>query len=383
MEAAPERPQGTVTFLFTDIERSTQLARELGAEFGPLRAEHRRLLREAFARHDGHEIDTAGDGFFVVFDRAGDAVAAAVDAQRTLVDAESGALARRVRMGLHTTEPYLHDESYVGVGVHRAARICAAGHGGQILLSNATAGVLEDLGPQGVELRDLGEHRLKDIERPQRLFQLVVEGLPSEFPPPAGLDAAASGPAIVTLAFVDMAGWRGVLRSHGDEAVRALTTQYQELAQGAVQAHGGRVVEASGDNVLAAFDRPSDALAAAALIRDAMRSASWAVEHGAGVSIGVHSGHVSDATAPGYGAASLHAFRLWQAAEPWQILVSHATEALLEGELTELELHDLGERTLPDFERPAHVYELASSSSLRGSGRRSRRRGARTRPGAP
>ncbi len=89
-----------------------------------------------------------------------------------------------------------------------------------------------------------------------------------------------------------------------------------------------------------------------------MRSASWAVEHGVGVSIGVHSGRVADATAPGYGAASLHAFRLWQAAEPWQILVSHATEALLEGELTELELRDLGERTLPDFERPAHVYEL-------------------------
>ncbi len=138
------------------------------------------MLREAFGRHEGHEIDTAGDAFFVVFERAGDALAAAVEAQRALAGTPDSV---SVRIGLHSAEPYLDEEGYVGVGVHRAARICAAGHGGQILLSNATAGIVEDLGIEGVKLRDLGEYRLKDIERPQRLFQAVVDGLESEFPP--------------------------------------------------------------------------------------------------------------------------------------------------------------------------------------------------------
>jgi class 3 adenylate cyclase len=157
-------PRGTVTFLFTDIERSTGLARTLGAEFGRVRSEHRQTLRAAFARHEGREIDTAGDGFFVVFERAGDAVAAAIDAQRSLHEANVEADPPvRVRMGLHSAEPFLDDEGYVGVGVSRAARICAAGHGGQILLSNATAGIVEDLDLEGIELVDLGEHGLKDI----------------------------------------------------------------------------------------------------------------------------------------------------------------------------------------------------------------------------
>jgi len=147
-----ELPRGTITFLFTDIERSTDLAREFGAEFGRIRSDHRRVLREAFTAHGGHEIDTAGDGFFVAFERAGDAVGAAVAAQRALSHSQL-----RVRMGLHSAEPYLDEEGYVGVGVNRAARICAAGHGGQILLSNATAGIIEDLGIEGVEVQDLGE----------------------------------------------------------------------------------------------------------------------------------------------------------------------------------------------------------------------------------
>jgi class 3 adenylate cyclase len=143
-------PRGTVTFLFTDIEGSTELARKLGADFGRVRGEHRRILREAFGRHGGHEIDTAGDGFFVVFERAGDAVGAAVAAQRALNESQLAQdVAVRVRMGPHSGEPYVDEDGYVGVGVHRAARICAAGHGGQILLSNATAGIVEDLGVPG------------------------------------------------------------------------------------------------------------------------------------------------------------------------------------------------------------------------------------------
>src|SRR5215218_10682496 len=210
----PELPQGTVTFLFTDIEGSTELSRRFGPAFGDVRAVHRRLVREAVAAHGGHEIDTQGDAFFAAFDRASDAVGAAVAAQRSLVDAdwpEEGRVA--IRIGIHTAEPYLHDEGYFGVGVSRAARICAAAHGGQILLSNATAGVIEDLDLPGVRLRELGQYRLKDISRPQRLVQVDVEGLPTDFSP---LRTAGVAGSVATILMTDLAGWSDVMRTLGD-----------------------------------------------------------------------------------------------------------------------------------------------------------------------
>ena len=164
----PELPTGTVTFLFTDIEGSTRLLEELGDAYAGVLAEHRRVLRESFDRHEGVEVDTHGDAFFFAFARASDAVAAAAEAQRALADGPV-----RVRMGLHTGEPLRGDEGYVGFDVHRAARIAAAGHGGQVLLSQATA----DLA--GVDVRDLGLHRLKDLSAPERLFQLGT----AHFPP--------------------------------------------------------------------------------------------------------------------------------------------------------------------------------------------------------
>jgi class 3 adenylate cyclase len=160
-------PRGTVTFLFTDIEGSTDLLRRLGDRFGDVRVEHRQLIEEACTAHDGFLIDTQGDAVFVAFDRAVDAVAAAVAAQHSLAALEWPEGAQlRVRMGLHTAEPYLHASGYVGIGVHRAARICAAAHGGQILISNATAGIVEDQELPELDLRDLGEYRLKDLSRP-------------------------------------------------------------------------------------------------------------------------------------------------------------------------------------------------------------------------
>ena len=175
-------PSGTVTFLFTDIEGSTQLVRELGGRYAQVHADHQRILRAAFAAHGGHEVDTQGDSFFVAFRRAKDAVAAAVAAQRDVsAHAWSDGADVKVRMGLHTGEPHMGDERYVGLGVHKAARIGAAGHGGQVLLSRTTRELVEDDLPPGVTLRDLGERRLKDVERPERLSQLVIEGLPSEF----------------------------------------------------------------------------------------------------------------------------------------------------------------------------------------------------------
>ena len=155
-------PGGTVTFLFTDIEGSTRLLHEHGDRYAELLGEHRRVLREAFARHGGVEVDTQGDAFFVAFARASDALAAASDGQAAL---RGGPIS--VRMGIHTGEPLTTDEGYVGIDVHRAARIAAAGHGGQVLLSQATRELVT-----GETVRDLGDHRLKDLSAPERLYQL-------------------------------------------------------------------------------------------------------------------------------------------------------------------------------------------------------------------
>src|SRR5919108_2881475 len=188
----PERPTGTVTFLFTDIEGSTRLLQQLRDRYGEVLSTHARLLREAIEQFNGHEIDTQGDAFFAAFARARDAVAAAVVAQRALAAErwpEGGAV--RVRMGLHTGEPLADGERYVGMGVHRGARICAAGHGGQVLLSNTTRELVEDDLPDDIRVRDLGEHELKDLKRPERLFQLEIDALPSSFPPLRTAQASA------------------------------------------------------------------------------------------------------------------------------------------------------------------------------------------------
>ncbi len=171
-------PTGTVTFLFTDVEGSTELLARVGSdEYAQLIDEHRRLLRAAFADAGGREVDTQGDAFFVAFPSATGAVRAAVRAQR-----ETAATQLPIRVGIHTGEPSVGPAGYVGLDVPRAARICSAGHGGQVVISQSTRELVEDELPDGVALRDLGEHRLKDLTRPQRLSQLVIEGLSNEFP---------------------------------------------------------------------------------------------------------------------------------------------------------------------------------------------------------
>jgi predicted ATPase/DNA-binding SARP family transcriptional activator len=181
--AAPELPRGTVTLLFTDIEGSTRLLHELGERYAEALAGHRRVLRDAFSRHGGVEVDMHGDATFMAFAGAASAVSAAREAQHQLA---AGPV--RVRMGIHTGEPLVTDDGYVGVDVHRAARIMAAAHGGQVLLSQATRAVLADELPDGLSLRDLGEYRLKDLARPHRLYQLLGEGLERDFPPPMSLE---------------------------------------------------------------------------------------------------------------------------------------------------------------------------------------------------
>ena len=185
----PSLPTGTVTFLFTDIEGSTRLLQDLGDRYADVLAEQRRLLRAAFHEKGGQEVDSQGDAFFIAFPRAKDAVVAAVAAQRVIASSPwPGGAAVRVRIALHTGEPLSAGAAYVGLDVHRAARICAVGHGGQILLSETTrALIVDDLAP-GVSVRDLGEHHLKDLARPLRLFQVIAADLPSEFPPLRSLD---------------------------------------------------------------------------------------------------------------------------------------------------------------------------------------------------
>ncbi len=183
----PALPVGTVTLLFSDIEGSTRLLARLGDGYGDMLAEHHRLLGDALAAHGGRVVDTQGDAFFVAFASAGGAVRAAAAGQRALAAGNwpDGAQVG-VRMGLHTGEPTLSGERYVGMDVHRAARIAAAAHGGQVLLSQTT----RDLVCDEVELVDLGDHRLKDLSEPQRLYQLVGEGMRRTFAPLTTLAAS-------------------------------------------------------------------------------------------------------------------------------------------------------------------------------------------------
>jgi WD40 repeat protein/class 3 adenylate cyclase len=178
------QPAGTITFLFTDIEGSTRLLDRLGEKYAVVLSEHHEIMRAAIRKWNGREMETQGDAFFVTFSRAIDAIQCAAEAQRALAGntwLEGETL--RVRMGLHTGEPLIAATGYVGMDIHRAARIGDAGHGGQILLSQTTRElVIQDL-PAGMTIRDLGEHRLKDLKYPTAIYQLVVAGLAAEFAP--------------------------------------------------------------------------------------------------------------------------------------------------------------------------------------------------------
>jgi class 3 adenylate cyclase len=176
--AVPELPGGTVTFTFTDIEDSTELLKRLGDDYRDVLTSHRRIVRDTFGARDGIEIDTQGDAFFFAFPRARDAVEAAVEAQRAHAAATwpDGAEVR-VRMGLHTGEPAVHEEGYVGLDVVRAARICTVGRGGQILLSETTRALLGSGLPDGVSVFPVGQRHLRGIDEPERVFEVAIDDL--------------------------------------------------------------------------------------------------------------------------------------------------------------------------------------------------------------
>ena len=182
-------PSGTVTFVFSDIEGSTGLLKRLGERYADLIAEHRRLVRETFEARDGVEIDTQGDSFFYAFARARDAVAASVDVQRAHADHAWPEGERvRVRIGLHTGEPAVGTDGYVGIDVVRAARLAATGKGGSILLSETTRALIGASLPDGVSVHALGERRLKDIDEPERIYELEIDGVEQAETAPAKTD---------------------------------------------------------------------------------------------------------------------------------------------------------------------------------------------------
>ncbi|HEX3226393.1 MAG TPA: adenylate/guanylate cyclase domain-containing protein [Gaiellaceae bacterium] len=188
-------PSGTVTFVFSDLEGSTELLKRLGERYSDVIAEHRRLVREHFGARDGVEIDTQGDSFFYAFARARDAVAAAVDVQRAHTEHSWPAGERvRVRIGLHTGEPAVGSEGYVGIDVVRAARLAATGRGGSVLLSETTRALLGSSLPDGVSVHALGERRLKDIDEPERIYELEIEGAEqADVSPAREIETAAGG----------------------------------------------------------------------------------------------------------------------------------------------------------------------------------------------
>src|SRR5688500_17068699 len=190
MPAMAELPTGTVTFMFTDIEGSTELLSRLGDAYPALLERHNQVVREAVRRHVGQEVATEGDAFFIVFRDPTAAVAAALDAQRALAaERWPDRNEVRVRIGLHTGQGVPGADNYVGLDVHRASRIATAGHGGQVLLSDATRALVEQSLPEGVGLRDLGRHRLKGLATPEQIYQLGADDLSSVAPPLASLDA--------------------------------------------------------------------------------------------------------------------------------------------------------------------------------------------------
>jgi class 3 adenylate cyclase len=221
-------PSGTVTFVFSDVEGSTALLKRLDERYADVIGEHRRIVREAFGVHDGVEIDAQGDSFFFAFARARDAVAGAVDAQRAHAEhAWPNDEHVRVRMGLHTGEPAVGAEGYLGVDVVRAARLAATGRGGSVLLSETTRALLGSSLPDGVSVHALGERRLKDIDEPERIYELEIDGV--EQPEPTVAPAAAEPAAAAAAADED--DWERQVERQTEDWAKSMTKKINESVQ--------------------------------------------------------------------------------------------------------------------------------------------------------
>jgi class 3 adenylate cyclase len=363
-----ELPVGTVTFVFTDVEGSTRLLKRLGTDYAVLLSRHRELVRNALDQNRGREMDTQGEGFFLAFGRAKDAVAAAVAIQRAHdKEAWPEGADVRVRIGMHTSEPELSNDRYVGLGVHRAARICAVGHGGQVLASRSTAGLVDEEEHPGIEFRDLGEHQLKDLDRSERIYQLVAGGLPADFPPltsltEIGRQAEAALPSgTVTFLVTDIDGSTKLIREAGGDIAGLVFEEYERILRVTTEQAGGHVLEVAGDSLIAAFARATDALVTAASAMAAFAETDWPEARRPDVKIGLHTGEASPTKARYISLALPRAFRVLGSASAGQVLLSESTESLLDPSVIDsFVIRDLGMRELDDFDRPVRLYELVT-----------------------
>jgi class 3 adenylate cyclase len=354
----PELPRGTVTFLFTDVEESTDLTRRLGERYAGVLADSRRLLRQAIAEHGGVEVDTQGDGLFAAFDTAGDAVLAAAAAQRSHAahDWPDGANVR-VRMALHTAEPGVWEEGYVGMGLTRAARICAVGHGGQVLLSRASAGIVADDPFDGINMRHLGGHRLKGLVWPEEIFELVIDGLASDFPPLDTPEGAGPGTETATVLQTDVERLTAFMESLAPETFRALIAECHQLTQDVLQEYEGYSAVSFVDSTLAIFRSPRAAVQAAAELRRRIASHRWPGNVQLGMRIGVHSGELVTTAYGPIGRPVYICSRICHAAGSGQTLVSEVTRGLLgTSDVGEVTLADAGELEL--LGTTIRVYEI-------------------------
>lgn len=357
MNVMTDLPSGTVTFVFTDVARSTELVKRLQASYIDVLAAHRALLRAALAERGGVEVDTQGDAFFVAFGRASDAVEGAAAAQRDLAKhAWPEGVHVGVRVGMHTGEPYRSEHGYTGLGVNRAARICTMAHGGQVLLTGATAGIVDDVEIAGVSLRDLGEYRLKDFDRPERVFQLVIAGLPSDFPPLRTIDQQPPLSGTVTIVMTEGRRMMRLIRELPHEHFETFISEYRRVVSHVLKEAGGRRVEMSGDSVAAGFATAREALAGAVAAQRAIATHDWPYGVSAAISVGVHSGEAGIGL---LGPAILRCQELCDAAEGGQIFLSQATASLLEDErLGEFMIRDIGEREMRRTRGGVRAYEL-------------------------
>lgn len=355
-------PGGTVTLMFTDIEGSTVLARAVGARmFAELVAQHQEIIRAAVGQHHGNEIDTAGDGFFVVFATARDAVAAAVEIQRSLRGHDwSAGREVRVRIGIHTGEPNRTASGYAGIAVHRAARICASGHGGQVLLSTATAGIIEDEPLPGVSIRELGEYRLPGLAGPQRLVQLEVAGLSTEFPTLRSADGGLGGSAVGTFLLTDLIGWKDIVLALGDRRSGSLMAEYQQRVASAMEASNGSVLERAGDEAIAVFAKATDAIAAVDSLRASLEHFPWPPGMEPSLCGVIHSGRWSGTLkSPEAGTAIYRLRRISDLVGPGQIVISEATAAMLDGDEVHHRLRRLVADPTSDTDRSVVLHELS------------------------
>ena len=237
-------PTGTVAFLFTDIEGSTRLLHALGEHYRAMQGRHSDIVTAAVDAADGHLVRTVGDSFFVTFRSAVSAVRAAVAVQRNLATSDwPEGVTLRVRMGLHTGQGVLGGDDYIGIDVNLAARIAAAAHGGQVLLSDATRVLTQRDLPDGVAVRDLGEHRLRDIAHTEHLFDVVIDGLPSDFPPIRSLDARSNNLPLQLTSFVGRADEIAQAQGRHERALRLLgvTEVIRRSIEGGYPLHGTNV----------------------------------------------------------------------------------------------------------------------------------------------